>query len=114
MNQMDLLMAARLAGRSWLRLGCQCCWWPCPWHLILTMGCGGCVGGEVLLCFCLHWQNLDPGFGKQGRNHLRKVHLAQKQELSTGYFCADSGILWSGDPQALVQCGQHCPMLGLD
>ncbi|KAI2572150.1 VASH1 isoform 5 [Pan troglodytes] len=65
---------------------CWFCWCLCPWllsgswvHLIsgkspsLTrpvMGGGG--GVEMFLQFCLPWQNLDPGKGKQGRSPSEK------------------------------------------
>lgn len=37
----------------------------------------------MFLQFCLLWQNLDPGNGKQGRNHPGKGLYSQYQDLGT-------------------------------
>lgn len=54
-------------------------------------------------------RTLTQGTGSRVGTILRKVHVALSPELGPRDFCAQSGILWPGDPQALVQSG-----LGLD
>lgn len=55
-----------------------------PAPLSLRQDGGGVWEGmEVFLQFCLLRQNLDPGNGKQGRNHPGKGLCGQYQELGT-------------------------------
>jgi len=55
-----------------------------PAPLSLWQDGGGVWGGmEVFVRFCLPWQNLDPGNGKQGRNHPGKGVCGQYQEPGT-------------------------------
>lgn len=55
-----------------------------PAPLNLWQAGGGVRGGmEMFLQFCQPWQNLDPGYRKQGRNHPGKGLCGQYQELGT-------------------------------
>lgn len=45
---------------------------------------------EVFLQSCLSWQNLDPGKGKQGRNHPGKGPCGPYQARGTGHICPKS------------------------
>lgn len=65
----------------------------------------------MFLQFCLPWQNLEPGNGKQGRNHPGKGLCGQYQELGTRPHLPQERSPWPRT--ALCACGPWTVLCGL-
>lgn len=65
------------------------------------------AGVEVFLQFCLPWQNLHPGNGKQGRNHPGKGLCGRCQELGTRPHLPQEQSPWPRTAPGPVAHGQH-------